>query len=258
MKLIRGYVAVILVTIALLLADPVQRLIISPWVHLRPASRDRVLGAWIRLMGWLVTRPIQVIGGASIPESPRIPCEAGTLILMNHQSLFDIPLVIQTVADGYPRIVTRERYASRWIPVISQMIGLYQYPVVDPSANREIIDQQLDELAVAAATTDVPLVVFPEGSRTRDGEVGRFRRRGLAKVLAARPWKVYVFVADGFWKARRFKDFVRNLRRVDGRMEHVATLDWTDPQADPGAFIEEARERMVEHLARMRGGAGVA
>ncbi len=255
----RGWLAIVFVSGSLVVADVVQRLFVAPWVRLRPSARIPVLGGWMKIMAWVVTRPFSFIAGCTIPKPPRIvPTQPGILVLMNHQSLFDIPLVIQTVADGYPRIVTRERYASRWIPVISQMIGLYQYPVVDPSANREIIDQQLDELAVAAATTDVPLVVFPEGSRTRDGEVGRFRRRGLAKVLAARPWKVYVFVADGFWKARRFKDFVRNLRRVDGRMEHVATLDWTDPQADPGAFIEEARERMVEHLARMRGGAGVA
>ena len=55
--------------------------------------------------------------------------------LMNHQSLFDIPLVVQSVVRGYPRIVTRQRY-SRSIPLISHMVKLYQYPVVAPSANR--------------------------------------------------------------------------------------------------------------------------
>jgi len=177
---------------------------------------------------------------------------------MNHQSLFDIPLVIQTVADGYPRIVTRERYTRRWIPVISQMVRLYQYPLVDPTANRDEIRASLDELEAAAATTTEPLVVFPEGTRTRDGEIGRFKRGGLARILAARTWTVYVYVTDGFWRAAKYRQFVRGLPHVEGKMEHVATLEWSTPGADPNPFLDHVHELMAERLATMRGGAGVA
>lgn len=209
-------------------------------------------------MAWLVTRPIAVIGGCTIPRPMSIvPGGPGQLILMNHQSLFDIPLVVQTVADGYPRIVTRARY-SRWIPLISQMVRLYQYPVVDPSANSVAIKQSLDELESEAASADVPIAVFPEGTRTKDGDIGRFKRGGLARILAARPWTVHVFVADGFWRAARFKEFVRGLPHIDGKMAHVATLEWADPTADPNAFLDRVRELMVEGLEGMRAGAGAA
>ncbi len=256
MKLIRGYVAVILVTIALLLADPVQRLIISPWVHLRPASRDRVLGAWIRLMGWLVTRPIQVIGGASIPESPRIPCEAGTLILMNHQSLFDIPLVVNALPDGYPCIITRRRY-TRWIPLISHMTRLYQYPSVNPAANAREARQMLKNLRRAARETEIPLVIFPEGTRTKDGEIAEFRPTGLGIILKSRPWTVHVMVVDGFWKHAKFRHLLGGLADVEGRLEHVGVFEWSDPKADVEPFVEEIRTRMIERLSEMRG-VGVA
>ena len=76
---------------------------------------------------------------------------------------------------------------------------------------------------------------------------------GLARILAARPWTVYVFVVDGFWRAPKFKDFVRGLPQVEGKMEHVATLEWTDPEQDPTAFTEEMRSLMSERLSRMRG-----
>jgi 1-acyl-sn-glycerol-3-phosphate acyltransferase len=237
--------------------DVVQRLVIAPWVKLRPSARIPVLGGWIKIMAWLVTRPVAFIGGCTIPRPASIvPARPGILILMNHQSLFDIPLVIQTVAGGYARIVTRQRY-SRWIPLISHMVRLYQYPVVDPSANAPVIRRALDELEAAAASSDVPLVVFPEGTRTTDGEIGRFRRGGLVRILAARPWTVYVFVADGFWKAAKFKKFIRGLSHVDGKMQHVATLEWSDPTLDPHPFLDHVRELMVESLEAMRGGAGV-
>jgi 1-acyl-sn-glycerol-3-phosphate acyltransferase len=247
------------VSATLLVADVLQRLVIAPWVRIRPSARVPVLARWIKIMAWVVTRPVAFLGGCTIPRPPRIvPTRPGTLILMNHQSLFDIPLVIQTVADGYPRIVTRERYTARWIPVISHMVELYQYPVVDPSANRDVMRETLAALGEAAATTTLPFVVFPEGTRTRDGEIARFKRGGLVSILAARPWTVYVFLADGFWKAARFKEFVRGLPHIEGKMEHVATLEWQDPTADANAFLDHVRDLMVERLAAMRSGAPVA
>lgn len=238
-------------------ADVVQRFVIAPWVKLRPSARIPVLGAWINIMAWLVTRPVAFIGGCTIPRPQGfVPGGPGVLILMNHQSLFDIPLVVQTVSEGYPRIVTRQRY-SRWIPLISHMVRLYQYPVVDPSANAPVIRTALDELEAAAASSDVPLVVFPEGTRSKDGEIGRFKRGGLVRILAARPWTVYVFVADGFWKAAKYKEFIRGLTHVRGKMQHVGTLEWPDPTVDPNPFLDHVRELMVDGLATMRGGAGV-
>jgi 1-acyl-sn-glycerol-3-phosphate acyltransferase len=245
---------VVFVSLGLLVGDVIQHLIVAPWVWLMPSRRIPVLGRWMKIMAWLVTRPIHFISGCVIPRPPRIvPGEPGVLIIMNHQSLFDIPLVIQTVETAsYPRIVTRKRYIERWIPVVSHMVRLYQYPVVDPSANADEIRRSLDDLARAAAETDVPLAVFPEGTRTRNGEIGRFKKAGLSRILAARPWTVYVFVADGLWRAPTFKDFVRNLAHVEGKMEHVGTLDWKDPSADPAAFMEEVRNMMKERLSAMR------
>jgi len=194
-----------------------------------------------------------------MPDPPRIvPTRPGVLVLMNHQSLYDIPLVVQTIAGGYPRIVTRERYAARWIPLISYMVRLYQYPVVDPTANRDEMRRSLEALTHAARTTDVPLVVFPEGTRTRDGEIAPFKRGGMGRILAARPWTVYVFVADGFWTAARLQGFAANLPHIDGRIELVATMEWTDTSGDANAFLDEVREMMVKRLAEMRGGAPVA
>jgi len=246
---------VVVASLGLLWGEVVQRLVVVPALWLRPSRRIPILGRFIKIMAWLMTRPVAALGGCVIPRPPRIvPAGPGVLIVMNHQSLFDIPLVIQTVeGNGYPRIVTRKRYIDRWIPVISYMVRLYEYPVVDPSANPDEIRQSLDDLERAAATTEVPLAVFPEGTRTRNGEIGRFKKGGLGRVLGARPWTVYVFVVDGFWRAAKFKDFVRGLRHVHGRMEYVATLEWTDPSEDSTEFVAEMRDMMVQRLASMRG-----
>ena len=189
-------------------------------------------------MAWLTTRPVARIAGCTIPWPPRVvPTKPGVLVVMNHQSLLDIPLVVQTVADGgYPRIVTRQRYA-RWIPLISHMVRLYRYPVVNPSGTKEEIRRSLEQIGELARESDVPLAVFPEGSRTKDGEIARFKRGALATILTTRSWTVYVFVADGFWRAAKYKDFLHNVRGVRGKVAHVGVFEWTDPGADPEPFI---------------------
>ncbi len=235
----------------LLVADPLLRFIIGPWARLDGRRRPKILTAFIQFMARFVLRPLEIIGGASFPPSPALPCRPGHLILMNHQSIFDIPLVVRAVPDGYPRIVTRRRY-TRWIPLISQITRLYQYPSVDPAANPREARRMLSELRRAARDSEVPLAIFPEGTRTKDGEIGPFRTRGLGLILRARPWTVHVLVADGFWRHAKFKNLLRNPAGVQGSLSYVGSFDWSDPKADPEPFIQEVRRQMVDELARMR------
>lgn len=250
MKL-RGYLALATVFVALLLCDPIQRFIIAPWVRLAPRKRIAVFGRWQHAMARVVLEPIRWIGGAHIPELPRIPAGEGTLILMNHQSVLDIPLVVASMEPGYPRIVTRTRYL-RWIPLISHMVRLYQYPVVNPAANRSESRKMMKDLTHAARDTDVPLVVFPEGTRTKDGEIGAFKTTGLRLILRQRPWTVYVVVADGFWERAKLKDFLGGMSTIRGHISLTGPLAWTDPRGDSEDFIETTRQIMVTRLAELR------
>jgi 1-acyl-sn-glycerol-3-phosphate acyltransferase len=248
---LRGYLAIAFIFIALLLCDPVQRFVLAPWVRLAPRKCIAVLTRWQRAMAHLVLKPLRWIGGAHIPTLPRIPAGEGTLVLMNHQSVLDIPLVVASLASSYPRIVTRKRYL-RWIPLISHMVRLYQYPVVNPAANPGESRRALAGIARAARESDVPLVVFPEGTRTRDGDIGPFKTTGLRIILRQRPWTVYVLVADGFWQRAKMKDFLGGMSAIRGKITLAGPLQWSDPRADSGEFIAAVREMMVARLGELR------
>lgn len=252
MKL-RGYLALIVTCTGLLLFDPVQRLLIAPYLRLRPSRRIATMTAWIRWMAAFLRRCMNFIGGSRIPTPPTIAgnVEDGVLLVMNHQSLFDIPLIVSAVTGVYPRIVTRRRYATR-IPLISHLIRLYQYPIVDPAATREEIANSVKQLAEIARTTDVPLAIFPEGTRTKDGEIARFKTKGLKAILATRPWTVYAYVVDGFWERAKFKDFLGGVGDLDGKMEFVGRFEWSDPEGDALPFIQGIRDQMVDRLQAMR------
>jgi 1-acyl-sn-glycerol-3-phosphate acyltransferase len=162
----------------------------------------------------------------------------------------DLPVAFKCLERGVPRVVTRKRY-GRGIPLISHMLRLYGHPLVDPgrSSREEIL-----ALAETAAASRWPLLLFPEGHRTRDGSILPFKRAGLQAILARRRWTVYVVVVDGLRRAARFRDFVHHVSGIRGRVESVGPFTPPEREEDLDAFIDEMREVMVRKLGEIRAG----
>ena len=232
-------------------SDLLQRVVVYPLSRLS-RHRPAFLGKWQRLIAGTLLMILRRIGGASIPPPGRVPGGSGVLILMNHQSLLDIPMVLVSVDGSFLRIVTRDRYA-RWIPVISYTMRKLGYPLVNPAAKAGQVRRQLERLEEVARTGDGPLVLFPEGTRTRNGKIGRFQTAGLERILGARDWKVYVLVSDGYWRHAKLTHFLGGVQEIDGHLSVLGPFEWTDPRVDPENFIIRMRNLMVDELARVRG-----
>src|SRR5262249_5083281 len=109
----------------------------------------------------------------------------------------------------------------------------------------------LATLRDAARGQDHGIVIFPEGHRSRDGEIGAFQTAGVQLMLRERPVPVYLVVTDGFWTSRRLVDFGFNIHRMDGRTEVLGPF--LPPERHGTArFVDEMREKMVAHLKEMR------
>jgi len=249
--MIRGYAALSLVAAFMLVCDLIQRAVVCPIARMWPSRGPSMLGRWQRFLCATVFGILERIGGVNMPRPRQVPGGPGVLILMNHQSLLDIPLAISAVDGAFSSVVTRRRYASG-IPLISHTIRTLGYPVVDPGRKGETTSPHLDHLEEVARTSDGPLILFPEGTRSRDGEIGPFRTTGLHRILGARDWRVYVFVGDGYWRHARFGDLLRGMQEIKGRLRILGPFEWEDPGATPGDFTARMRNLMVDELARVR------
>ena len=253
MKL-RGFFTVATAGVSLTLADLVQRLVIAPLVWVAPGRKEGVLAGWQRWMADAVIGLIRVVGGGKFEPMPTIPSAPGVLVLMNHQSLLDIPIVVRSLAHGYPRIVTRKRYA-RGVPLLSKMIKLYEYPVVDPTGPMR---GQLKMLQSVARDPRVPIVLYPEGTRSRDGALLPFRRGAVDTLLRHRQWEVYLLTSDGTLPCGRFKDMLSGVDTVHCRA--IVSGPFATP-SDPheiASWLEEMEGRMRHSLAGLRRGGAVS
>lgn len=247
--MLRGYLCLAAYGAFMLPADLIQRTIIVLLIRLFPSRRESILSAWMGGLRRIALFLLRHVGGARFDGIPQIPNQPGVLILMNHQSLLDIPVLFNALDQGYLLFVARQRYA-RGIPLISHNIRLFGHPTVHPGRSS---GDQLDSLRETAATVQCPLAIFPEGTRTKTGDIGRFRTAGLKAILAPRQWAVYLVVSDGLWQAAKLPDFVRKVRNIRARFGVAGPFPSPAPGEDMDLFIESMRDRMVEEHDRLRG-----
>jgi len=244
-----GITTLLIAASVFIVGEVVLLVVVVPLVLLRPSARTRILARYAHFIAGSLLFVIRHVGRAKITVQPVVPARGDVLMVMNHQSVIDIPAAVISVPSGYPRMVARARY-GRGIPLVSHMISLYGHILVQPGRTGR---SELSALTETARASTLPILIFPEGHRTQDGEIGPWKRAGLETLLAARDWEVYGVVVDGLWRVARLHDFIRNLARVRCRVEVIGPFRYDGRGHDNhDAFVDELRHAMVAKLSEMR------
>jgi 1-acyl-sn-glycerol-3-phosphate acyltransferase len=137
-----------------------------------------------------------------VERSPLVQPYAPYVLIANHQSLFDIPIFSKILFTNFPKYVSK-RELARWIPSISYNLRRGGNAVID----REDRAQALNEIRALGARIEergVSAVIYPEGTRSRNGTLGPFRPGGTLELLEAAPNVPVVAVTiDDAWKLLR-------------------------------------------------------
>ena len=117
---------------------------------------------------------INVIGTENIPKI------GGVLFVANHQSNFDIPILVGHVPRDKGFIAKLELLKvpsfSRWM----KYIGCIFIDRKDPRQSLTAINNAAERLKAGHS-----IVIFPEGTRSADGTVGPFKAGGLRLAMKA-------------------------------------------------------------------------
>jgi len=214
-----------------------------------PARYERLLRNHFRRMRRMIFFILRHVGRARFDIAPVIPCRGGILVVMNHQSLIDIPVGSTMVPDGYPRFVTAARYA-KGIPSVSHVIRMIRAITVSPGRTGH---HELERLVEAGRTAEHPIILFPEGHRTKDGEIRPWKRGALDAFLSARAWTIHVVVLDGLWNSARIPGFVRTITEVRCRVESAGVFEYDGRgAASHDEFVNRLRAAMCDKLSEMR------
>lgn len=128
---------------------------------------------WARLALGLNHTPVELRGTEYLPDGPFI-------LMSNHQSNFDILSLIATIPCRVYWIAKKELFD---IPVFGPSMLRGGYIPLDRSDGRKALKSMENAAAIIRQGSSV--VMFPEGTRSRDGQLLPFKRGGFMLAVRA-------------------------------------------------------------------------
>jgi 1-acyl-sn-glycerol-3-phosphate acyltransferase len=158
-----GFVRLAAMTVATF-ALAVPAIAVSAFDRGGPLSSS-IVAAWARCVLWLAGVRVDIEGRENVP------LEGAQLFVSSHQSMLDIPALFTLVPPRTRFVAKRELFR---IPLFGWAIGLLGFVPLDRSDRRAAV--RALERASTLARKQRPILVFPEGTRSRDGSLLPFKR----------------------------------------------------------------------------------
>jgi 1-acyl-sn-glycerol-3-phosphate acyltransferase len=160
-----------------------------------------------------------------------VPTDEAFVVMSNHQSLYDIPALYQTLPLRLRMVAKAELFR---IPIWARAMRAAGFVELDRSARERAIASL--ERAKSALAEGTSIWIAPEGTRSRDGSLGPFKHGGfhLAAGSGARILPVSVTGTRQILPAK-------GARVVSGAHVQVAV----QAPVNPGDFGGEVNERLV-------------
>ena len=139
---------------------------------LKPLGREGALEPWI---GWIYQSAVRIdsfwmlrVVGIQLEVKGEVPSHPSPIVIVNHQSWFDIPIVQEIISARGPRLTFLVKRSLVWVPVIGWICMLLGFPRLRRTGLLE--DRALDINAVSQAAKQGvaarhALLIFAEGTR---------------------------------------------------------------------------------------------
>ena len=133
--------------------------------------------------------------------------EKGPLIIVaNHQSMYDIPPMIWHLRKYHPKFVSKKEL-GKGIPSVSFNLRHGGSVLIDRKDRRQAM-RAIADMGSYIEKTGHTAVIFPEGTRSRDGHPKPFRTIGLKILIENAPSAHILPVSiNNSWKMLRYGKF---------------------------------------------------
>lgn len=192
-----GFPLIIVVT----LFTALLTIICFPWRNGKLPRTVQVF--WSRSVLWLLLVPIKVTGRENVDSNQSY------VFVANHQSFLDVFAVYGWLPNNFKWLMKKE---LRKIPFVGTACAVAGHIFVDRSNPRAAMESLT--YIKAQLHNGISTVIFPEGTRTRTGEMGRFKQ-GAFKIAMDMDLPVVPISLSGFFDAMpRNKFYVKPFSRV--------------------------------------------
>jgi len=151
----------------------------------------------VDLLNFLMVKALHILG-ARIEFSgfDKIPENRPVIIVSNHQSMYDIPAIGRGFRQYFPKFIAKKEL-SRNMLSISYNLKHGKSALIDRKNGAQSV-KAIFKLGRLIESNNFAACIFPEGTRSKTGEVNPFMSAGIQTLLRAAPSAVVVpFVING-------------------------------------------------------------
>lgn len=154
----------------------------------------------VDVLNFFLVRGLHIMG-CSIKFSgfEKIPDNRPIIIVSNHQSLYDIPAVINGFQKYNPKFISKIELGKN-LPSISYNLRHGQSALIDRKNGAQSI-KEIFKLGRHIQEHNYAACIFPEGTRSKTGKMKKFKTPGINTLLRAAPNAIIVpFAINGHSK----------------------------------------------------------
>lgn len=165
----------------------------------------------VAILNFFLLRNTHILGTTyDFQNRDKLPNGVPLIIVANHQSLYDIIPIIWFMRAWHPKFISKKEL-GKGIPSVSYNLRHGGSVLID----RKDAKQALSEIKIMAEYIEKhkrSTVIFPEGTRSKDGIPKKFSESGL-KILCKYAPSAYIvpISINNSWKMLRFGQFPMGL-----------------------------------------------
>ncbi len=196
-------------------------------------------GLWIlfRVLACLLLR-FRTEGAQVFPET------GGVIVAANHASYLDIPLLGCAIRRRVCFIGRANLFPNRYINWVFQRLGWIPFKT-------HRLDRKAFGVALAHLKSGIPVVIFPEGSRTEDGQL-QPGRPGIGYLVKESQCEVIPAYISGTFKVLPVKAKWPKLFPVSVSFGKSVGFP-KDKQLNKKQEYEQIGKTVMDHIARVGG-----
>lgn len=173
------------------------------------------------------------------------------LLISNHQSILDIVVYMNYLGGKRLRFVAKKELAHN-IPLVSVMLKSDEHCLVQRTGSPSQAMQAMDSFAERIKRNNWIPVLFPEGTRSKNGSVGTFHSAGFRRFLSKAPMPVVVAAVDGGWNISSVQRLAVNLHGGAYRVKVLKIYPIPTVKETQLKVLEEGKALIEQQLTAWR------
>ena len=154
----------------------------------------------VDILNFLLLRCLNILGTRIHFNNPfDLPTNRPLIIVANHQNTFDIPPLIWYLKKHHLKFVSKKEL-GKGIPSVSFNLKHGGSILINRKKSKEAIDK-LEAFGKRLTEKNHSVIIFPEGTRSKNGQMRKFHRSGLLALLKTMPNAYIVPISiNNSWK----------------------------------------------------------